>query len=50
MKAGDILSPETLRSIRPAQGMKPKYYENVLGKAVNRDIPRGTPLSPEMIG
>ena len=50
MKAGDILSPENLRSIRPAQGMKPKYYENVLGKAVNRDIPRGTPLSPEMIG
>ncbi len=50
MKAGDILSPENLRSIRPAQGMKPKYYESVLGKAVNRDIPRGTPLSPEMIG
>lgn len=50
MKAGEILSPENLRSIRPAHGMKPKYYESVLRKAVNRDIPRGTPLLPEMIG
>ena len=50
MKAGDILTPENLRSIRPGYGIKPKYYQSVLGKPVNQDIPKGTPLSMEVIG
>lgn len=50
MKAGDLLTPENLRSIRPGYGLKPKHYQSVLGKAVTRDIPKGTPLSLEMVG
>lgn len=49
MEAGDILTPENLRPIRPGYGMKPKYYEEMLGKAVRQDVPKGTPLSLGMI-
>lgn len=50
MKAGDRLSPENLRSIRPGFGLAPKHYDTLLGKRVNQDIPRGTPMSWDLIG
>lgn len=50
MVRGESLRPETLRSIRPGFGLPPKYYNVVLGKNVNRDVKRGTPLSWGLIG
>lgn len=50
MKAGDVLTPQNLRSIRPGYGLPPKYIDVVMGKKVNRDIERGTALSWKMIG
>ncbi len=47
--AGDILTEEHVRSIRPGFGLAPKYYDEVIGKAVKVDISRGTPLSFELI-
>lgn len=44
---GEILTPENIRSIRPAYGMKPKFYKEVLGKAANKDLKLGTPLRME---
>lgn len=48
--AGEQLTPENIRSIRPAYGLKPKYYKEVLGKRAARALKRGTPLSFEDIG
>lgn len=48
--AGERLTPENIRSIRPAYGLKPKYYKEVLGKRAARALKRGTPLSFEDIG
>lgn len=45
VKAGDILTSENVRSIRPGYGLAPKYYQHVIGKKVVRDIPKGTALS-----
>lgn len=45
MKAGDIITEKNMRSIRPGLGLLPKYYDCVLGKKVNKDIKKGTPLS-----
>ncbi len=45
IKKGEILKEDNLRSIRPGYGMHPKYYYDILGKKVNKDIKRGTPLS-----
>ena len=41
---GEVLTPENIRSIRPAYGMKPKYYKEVLGKSANKELKAGTPL------
>ncbi len=45
--AGEALTPENIRSIRPAYGLKPKHYKEVIGKKAVRDLKRGTPLSFE---
>ena len=50
MKAGDIFTNENLRVIRPGLGLAPKYFDIFLGKAVARDIKRGTALSWDLIG
>lgn len=50
MKAGDKLTEENLRAIRPGAGLPPKYLWNLLGKRVNRDIKSGTPLGWILIG
>ena len=46
---GEVLTPENIRSIRPAYGLKPKYYKEVIGKKASCDIKRGTPLTFEHI-
>lgn len=50
MKAGDVLNEKNLRSIRPGYGLPPKYYDVLLGKKVNTDIKRGTPMLWDFIG
>ncbi len=47
--AGEILSIDNLRVIRPNLGMAPKYYEVVLGRRIKRDAKMGTPLSWDLI-
>ena len=49
MKAGDVFTEKNLRRIRPGMGLSPKYYDIILGKKVNRDIVRGTPVQWDLI-
>lgn len=49
IKAGEEISVENVRSIRPSNGLKPKYLSSIIGKRAVCDIPFGTPLSLEMI-
>lgn len=49
IKKGDSLTTENLRSIRPASGLAPVYIDKLLGKVVNRDIERGTPMKMEYV-
>jgi pseudaminic acid synthase len=50
VRAGDCLTPENLRAVRPGLGLPPRFADVVMGKRVNRDLPAGTPLSWEHIG
>jgi pseudaminic acid synthase len=50
IKAGETLTCENVRSIRPGFGMKPRYLDDVLGRRIISDVPRGTPLSWKLIG
>ncbi|MCY9660518.1 pseudaminic acid synthase [Paenibacillus chondroitinus] len=49
LKAGEIFTSENLRVIRPGLGLPPKYLDTLLGKRVNKDIPRGTAVTLDMI-
>lgn len=49
MKKGDAITEDNVKSIRPGFGMHPKYYNDILGKKVNKDIDRGTPLTEDII-
>ncbi len=49
IKAGDVLTPKNLRSVRPANGLHTKYYEELLGRKVVRDCKYGEPLSWDMV-
>jgi N-acetylneuraminate synthase len=48
-RKGDVLTPENLRRIRPGLGMPADRYEDMLGKTINKNLVRGTPLSPDDI-
>ncbi len=50
VKAGEPLTPENLRLIRPGLGLAPKHYADLLGKRVSRDVARGTPASWDLLG
>ncbi len=49
MKAGDQLSSETVRAIRPGYGLAPKYLDKVLGMTVINDVKRGTALNWDLL-
>lgn len=49
MKAGDVLTRENLRAIRPGFGLSPKYFDSMLGRAIGRDAPAGTPLTWDLL-
>lgn len=49
MRAGDEITGENVRSIRPGYGMHPKHYYETLGKKIKVDVERGTALNSEMI-
>jgi N-acetylneuraminate synthase len=48
--AGETLTAENVRSIRPAYGLPPKELPKVLGRRAARGIARGTPLAWPLIG
>lgn len=46
---GEVLTLDNIRSIRPANGLKPKFLESVLGRRAARNLAFGEPLSFEML-
>jgi pseudaminic acid synthase len=49
LKAGDVLTRENLRRVRPGKGLSPKYYDMLLGRQVNRDVKKGTPMQWDIV-
>ncbi|MDR9366921.1 MAG: pseudaminic acid synthase [Balneolaceae bacterium] len=47
--AGEEFTKENIRVIRPGDGLKPKFFEKILGKTSKREIKRGTPLSWKLL-
>jgi pseudaminic acid synthase len=49
IRAGDILTEENVRSIRPGCGLHPRHLKDVLGRHAAQDIRQGTPLRWELV-
>ena len=49
VQKGAVLTESSVRSIRPANGLAPKWLDSLLGKRAARDLKRGEPLSAEMV-
>ena len=45
LKAGEVLTKENVRAIRPGLGLPTKYLDMVLGMMLKQDVKRGTGLS-----
>ena len=50
IKEGEVVTEEHVKSIRPGFGLKPKYYQQILGKKALCDIVRGTPMDFNLVG
>ena len=49
LKAGDVLTAENLRCVRPGMGLAPKYFDTLLGRRVKKDCTKGTAMKWELI-
>ena len=49
IKAGEVITSEHIKSIRPGYGVHPKYYNDILGKVSNTDIKKGTAFNLKFI-
>ena len=49
VKAGEKITKENVRSIRPGFGMHPKHLSEIIGKEFTKNIEKGTPLLDKYI-
>jgi len=45
LKAGHILEEGDIRRIRPGYGLKPKFYDEIIGLSLKQDVHKGQPVS-----
>ena len=50
LKAGDVLTRDNVRAIRPGYGLPTKYLDAILGKTVKQNVRRGTGLVWDLLG
>lgn len=49
LKAGDIITLDAVRSVRPGFGLAPKHLDAIIGKRIRQDVFWGTPTAWEGI-
>jgi N-acetylneuraminate synthase len=50
MKAGEFITRDSIRSVRPGFGLPPKHFFAVLGKQINCDVSIATPVTWGVLG
>jgi pseudaminic acid synthase len=50
IRAGDVISENNVRSVRPAGGLPPDDFARIAGKKATRDIAVGEPITNELLG
>lgn len=49
IKAGEIISEQNVKVVRPAHGLEPKFYEALIGRKARVAIEKGTPIAWNLI-
>jgi N-acetylneuraminate synthase len=49
LNAGDIITEKSIRSVRPGYGIKPKFFNEIIGKRVRNSVKKFTPVLFELI-
>lgn len=49
MRLGDVISLDCIRSVRPGFGLPPRMLNDVIGRKVNRDIIKNTPVKLDLV-
>ena len=49
LKAGDVITSDAIKSIRPGYGVAPKYLDAVVGRAVKEDVVLGTAVNFDLL-
>lgn len=49
MKAGEVITEQNVRSVRPGFGLHPKYLKDILGRKVNQNLEKGTRFALEFV-
>jgi pseudaminic acid synthase len=49
LKAGEVLTAENVRAIRPGWGLPTRHLPDVLGKAIKKNVKRGTALTWDLL-
>jgi N-acetylneuraminate synthase len=49
LKSGEVVTIDSVRSIRPGYGIAPKYLESVIGQAVKQDVGVGTAVTEDLL-
>jgi N-acetylneuraminate synthase len=49
VKKGEIFSEKNVRSIRPGNGLHPRFFNDIIGRRATQDIQKGTPLSRDLV-
>lgn len=44
LKAGDLITEDAVRSVRPGYGVPPKHLTRLIGRRISRDVLRNTPV------
>jgi pseudaminic acid synthase len=49
LRAGDTVTADAVRSVRPGYGLAPKFLEQVVGRKLRRDVDYATPVSWDLL-
>ena len=49
LKKGDFIKENDIKRIRPGYGIKPKFFNEIIGKKILKDVQRGDPVKWEVL-
>jgi N-acetylneuraminate synthase len=49
LMAGDVITADAVRSVRPGYGLAPKFIDQIIGKKINADVKINTPVNLDLV-